>query len=123
MIYTQQRRKELNKATRALFPNIEFHENLNGIPVMECTRLPRGAKRIDSAEDFLEKLNRHSVRINDMGTCMPDYSKVLPVFIRSMKLEGKNVHHYYRVNYVSLSEISKRQAEQYINKGKLYAVM
>ena len=123
MIYTQQRRKELNKATRALFPNIEFNENLNGIPVMECTRLPKGAKRIDSTNDFLDKLNRHCVHINDMGTCIPDYNKVLPVFIRSMELGGKNVHHYYRVNYVSLSEISQRQAEQYINEGKLYAVM
>lgn len=113
----------MNKDTRALFPNIEFTENPNGIPVMECTKLPKGAKRIDSAESFFDKLNRYCVNINEMGTHIPDYNKAIPVFIRSMELNGKDVYHYYRVNYVSLSEISQRQAEQYINEGKLYAVV
>lgn len=126
MIYTQQRRRAMNKAVRALYPDLDFYESDNSIPVMECSQLPQGAKRMDDADDFFRMVDEHCVRTNDMGMHMADYSKALPVFIRSMMLEGKNsadVRHFYRVNYVSVSDASKERAAQYIAEGKLYAVV
>lgn len=123
MTYTQQRRRAMNKAVRTLYPDLNFYESDNGIPVMECSELPQGAKRMDDADDFLRMVDEHCTRTNEIGLHMEDYGKALPVFIRSMELNGREVRHYYRVNYVSVSEASKERAAQYIAEGKLYAVV
>lgn len=123
MIYTQQRRRAMNKAVRALYPNVSFHESPDGIPVMECNTLPQGARRIDIADELFSKVDKHCVRINDMGTHIPDYGKAFPVFIQSMELTDKSVRHFYRVNYVSPSDASKMRAAEYIAEGKLYAII
>lgn len=123
MIYTQQRRKALNKATKTLYPYIKFYESANGVPVMECAELPAGARRVESAKDLFRRVDDHCVRVNEVGLHMQDYGKALPVFIRSMELEGRGVRHFYRVNYVSVLEGSKQRAAEYIAEGKLYAVL
>ena len=126
MNYTQSRRKAMNKAVRSLYPDIDFYESPNGVPVMECGRLPKGAVQIMDADDFLRQVDEHCRKPNEIGLYATDFSKALPVFIRSMELDGKNsadVRHYYRVNYVSATEASRQRAAEYIADGKLYAVL
>lgn len=126
MNYTQSRRKAMNKAVRSLYPDIDFYESPNGVPVMECGRLPEGAVQIMDADDFLRQVDEHCRKPNEIGLYATDFSKALPVFIRSMELDGKNsadVRHYYRVNYVSATEASRQRAAEYIADGKLYAVV
>ncbi len=125
MIYTQQRRRALNRAVRSMFPGTEFYESPDGVPVLECSALPEGAAQILDAEEFISRMKGKAIRINDMGTPIPDYGKTLPVFIESMELKGEcsaRKKLFYRVNYVSLSECSLRKALEYIEQGKLYAV-
>ena len=122
MVYTQQRRRAMNKAVRAMYPDICFYESPNGIPVMECSTLPEGARRMEDADELFRKVDSHCVRTNEIGMTMPDYGKALPVFIRSMEINGRSTRHFYRVNYVSVSSLSKEKAAQYISEGKLYAV-
>lgn len=126
MNYTQSRRKAMNKVVRSLYPDIDFYESPNGVPVMECGRLPKGAVQIIDADDFLRQVDEHCRKPNEIGLYTADYHKSLPVFIRSMELVGKNsaeVRHYYRVNYVSTTEASRQMAAEYIADGKLYAVV
>lgn len=123
MNYTQQRRRAMNKAVRALYPDIDFYESPNGVPVMECVKLPEGAVRVTDADDFLREVKEHCTRTNDIGLHTTDFSKALPVFIRSMELMERDTRHFYRVNYVSMSELSQRKAAEYIADGKLYAVV
>lgn len=113
----------MNKAVKAMYPDMDFYESPNGIPVMECRKLPEGARRIEFAEDLMAKVSQHCVRINEMGLPVPDYGKAYPVFILSMELEGREAYRYYRVNFVSPSEGSREMACRYIAEGKLYAVM
>ena len=113
----------MNKAVRSLYPDINFYESPGGIPVMECEKLPKGAVQIMDADDFFRKVNEHCRKANNIGFHIEDYHKTLPVFIRSMELSGRDIHHFYRVNYVSATEGSKRKAAQYISEGKLYAVL
>lgn len=125
MIYTQARRKALNKATRSMHPEVEFYESADGVPIMECYELPVSAVRVTDQEEFTRKLKEKAVRINDMGTLIPDYGKALPVFIESMELRGNGSsreERFYRVNYVTISEGSLKKAEEYIAEGKLFAV-
>ena len=100
MIYTQSRRKAMNKAVRALYPDIDFYESPNGVPVMECSRLPEGAVRIDFPEDLFTRVDEHCVHVNEMGTPIKDYSKAFPVFIRTMELTGGDVRYFYYINYI-----------------------
>lgn len=126
MIYTQQRRRTLNKAVRSMFPDTEFYESPGGIPVMECHTLPEEAKQVMDADEFVREVRKKAVRINDMGTPIADYGKTLPVFIDSMELKGEGSarkESFYRVNYVSISDCSLQKATEYIAEGRLYAVM
>lgn len=126
MIYTQARRRAMNAAVRNMYPDIRFHESSNGIPVMECDTLPRGAVRIEDAFELMSRVNEHCVRKDGMGNDMTDYGKALPVFILSFELTGnhsQNKRTYYRVNYVSPSEKSQETAAGYIKDGKLFAVI
>ena len=123
MIYTQQRRRAMNKAVRTLYPDIDFYESPNGIPVMECGTLPEGAVRILNPDEFLQRVNEHCLQRNDIGLLKTDFHKALPVFIHSMELVGRETRHYYRVNYVSMSGASQQKAVEYIEDGKLYAVV
>ena len=116
----------MNKVVRSLYPDIDFYESPNGVPVMECGRLPEGAVQIMDADDFLRQVDEHCRKPNEIGLYTADYHKSLPVFIRSMELVGKNsaeVRHYYRVSYVSTTEASRQMAAEYIADGKLYAVV
>lgn len=122
MIYTQQRRRMLNKAVRSMFPDTEFYESTDGVPVMECQTLPEGSYQVINPEEFINTVKEKCMRTNEMGTYIPDYSKTLPVFIHSLRCEGRDVRDFYRVNYVSISEGSLQKAAEYIARGKLYAV-
>ena len=126
MLYTYQRRKALNKAVREMFPEVKFHESANGVPVMECYTLPQGVVQINDAERFMQQLTQHCSKGEHNGIRIPDFSKTLPVFIKSMELTGDGSRQkeiFYRVNYASISEVSMRKAGEYIAEGKLYAAM
>ena len=122
MIYTQARRRALNKALRNMYPEVDFFESANGIPVMKCSTLPKGVKHINNTDDFIRQVKEHCTHRNEMGTTITDYNKTLPVFIESMELDKNKVQHFYRVNYVSANECSLQKAADYISEGKLYAV-
>lgn len=122
MIYTQQKRRALNKAAKAMFPDVEFTEP-TGIPVMECNGLPSSARLIVDPDDFLARVNDICVRKNTAGMNVPDYGKSVPVFIKSMEYIGNSCRLYYRVNYVSPSLTSQEKAEEYISKGLLYSTL
>lgn len=113
----------MNKAVRTLFPDMKFYESDNGIPVMECDTLPEGARRIEEPEILFAAVDDHCRRPIEIGLYEADYSKALPVFIRSMELNGNATRFFYRVNYVSPSKASKQRAADYIADGKLYAVI
>ena len=126
MLYTYQRRKALNKAVREMFPEVKFHESANGVPVMECITLPSSVIQINDADMFFRNLTQHCSKGERNGIRIPDFSKTLPVFIKSMELTGDGSRQkdvFYRVNYVSISEVSMRKAGEYIAEGKLYAAM
>ena len=126
MLYTYQRRKALNKAVREMYPDMRFEEYTNGVPVMVCHSLPQDAVRIVDTDEFMQRITSHCSKTGHNGVLIPDHSKTLPVFIRSMELTGegsKQKELFYRVNYVSISESSLQRAEEYIGEGKLYAAM
>ena len=106
-----------------MYPDINFQESANGIPVMQCSKLPENVRRVDNADDLFQAVDGHCVRTNEYGLVIQDLGKALPVFISSMELSGRDVRHFYRVNYVSVSELSKSRAAQYISEGKLYAAI
>ena len=109
-----------------MFPEIRFHENADGVPVMECYTLPQDVVLISDAERFIDQLTQHCSMGEYNGIRIPDFSKTLPIFIKSMKLTGegsKRMEIFYRVNYTSISKASLRKATEYIAEGKLYAAM
>ena len=123
MIYTYQRRKAMNKVVQDLYPDIVFHEDKDSVPVMTCHELPKEAVRIDDSEDFIQKVEARCSRPNEIGAFISDYGKALPVFILTTELEGREIRHFFRVNYVSMAEASIRWAMERIYEGKLYAVI
>lgn len=123
MIYTQARRRAMNKAVKAMFPDIQFYESPDGIPVMECQELPPRAKKIMEQEDLFRNIDEVCVRRDSIGMLVPDYGKFIPVFIESIELQGKDIRSYYRVNYVSPTVASREKSAAYISEGKLYAVI
>lgn len=126
MIYTQQRRRALNKAVKEMYPEIEFKESPDGIPVLECSRLPVQVRIIQDKDLFFHQVHSHCSKDIGMDRIKLDYSKTLPVFILSMELTGEGSRKkrtFYRVNYVSITESSLKKAGEYIDKGILYAAL
>ena len=124
MIYTQQRRRALNKAVREMYPDTTFYESANGVPMLECYDLPQQMQPVQDTEWFIHQIRTHCSKDIGMGVLKPDYSKTLPVFVLSTELTGdgsKHTNHFYRVNYVSATEYSLQKAAEYIAEGKLYA--
>lgn len=126
MIYTQQRRRALNKAVREMYPEVKFYESPSGIPMLECYELPQQIQQVQDKDWFISRIQNYCSKDIGMGMTKPDYSKSLPVFILSMELTGdgsKRKNYFYRVNYVSVTESSLEKAGQYIEHGKLYAAL
>lgn len=122
MIYTQQRRRNMNKEVRNMYPNIQFYESSGSIPVMECNKLPEGAGLVTDEESFTQQVKNYCCRTNEMGTQLADNSLAYPVFILSKKLNGSKTSYYYRVNYVTYSDASLKAAYKYITDKVLYTV-
>ena len=120
MNYTDHRRRAMNKAVKAMYPDIHFTEG-KGTPVLECETLPQGVVRIENEDGFIQRVIEHCSRINNLGARTPDYSKAFPIFIRSMELCGTDTRHFYRVNYVSATSQSQQRVSRYIAEGKLFA--
>lgn len=123
MIYTNSRRRKMNKALVSLYPDITFSEASSSIPVMECNHLPEGAVQIDCIETLKNHVNTYCSRTNHLGLTLLDHSKTLPVFILSQKPDVAGLRTFYRVNYVSPTEDSILRAAEYIDQGLLYAVV
>ena len=120
MIYTNSRRRKMNKALVSLYPDITFSEASNSIPVMECDILPEGAVQIDCIETLKNHVSTCCSRTGHLGLTLLDHSKTLPVFILSQKPDGTGLRPFYRVNYVSPTEDSILRAAEYIAQGLLY---
>lgn len=120
MIFTQQKRREMNKKMKAMYPDIKFTEHSPSIPVMECDELPSDATIITDVDRFIQSLHQKTKRTNEAGITFTDFKKALPVFIRSMELNGNDIRYYYRVNYVTPTDASIVQAIKYIREGILY---
>ena len=120
MIYTQQRRRSMNKYVRAMYPNIKFYESTNGVPVMECNKLPEGAILVTDEDSFADRVRNFCSHVNEMGVRLPDNNLAFPVFILSKELSGSQTSSFYRVNYVSYSDASLKQAFKYIAEKVLY---
>lgn len=120
MIYTQQKRRAYNKAAKNMFADTGFIEPFDGIPVMECNTLPNEVTSIHYEDSFFADMLAICTRQTGMGKTF-DESKVIPVFIESIELNGKQSRRYWRVNYVSPQEKSMEEAARYIKEGKLYA--
>lgn len=123
MVYTYQRRRAMNKMARTLFPDIEFQEEKDGVPVMTCSVLPPTARRIEPEENFPDLLMELCEKKDEMGRKITDKAKYLVVFVKSTRIEGQTTTTYYRVNYVSPATCSIDIACRYIAEGKLYAVI
>lgn len=121
MIYTNTRRRYMNRKLIAMYPDIKFREQSSSIPIMECDYLPHGAMQIDRAETLIGLVQQYCTRTNHLGMQVSDFSKTIPVFILSNRLDGDTMQHFFRVNYVSPSEASIKRASEYIAKGQLYA--
>lgn len=120
MNYTQQRRRSMNKNVRAMYPNIKFYESTCGVPVMECSKLPKGACLVTDENRFINQVKEFCTHTNEMGVQIPDNNKAYPVFVLSKELNGSQTSYYYRVNYVSCSTESLEQASKYIAEKLLY---
>lgn len=118
MIYTFQRRRALNKVVRAMFPGMKFEENTDGVPVLRTYKLPDSAVQVIEISELL-RLVDENCSINECGIRRPDPKSVLPVFIKGYDISEMKERVYWRVNYVSCTEHSKRKAAQYVEEGRL----
>lgn len=109
MIYTFQKRKELNEMAEQRYPQTDFEWQRDGVPRMRCRVRPAVAEELCSIEQ-LESYAYHYWKLT---------RRPLPVFIA---LPGEDGSYYYDVNYVShLSDWSLGAASVYIGEHRLYA--
>lgn len=115
MIYTEQKRKELNEAFCCHFLDHHFNTNKNGsVRAIRINELLPGTRRVESITELRDMVPVHS----------KPWKSVVPVFIESKQMDedGRSLLTDYRVNYVNCSEQSLEQASEYILSGKLYFI-
>lgn len=108
MIYTNQRRKQLNKALFLKLKNPLEETITDGDIHLFYTRLPDGAEEVLS-EDGLKR--------NIPSNVLP-WNAVLPVFV-DMVRDGQKV---YMVNYVNRSQQSINMALSAMEKHSVYLI-
>lgn len=111
MIYTFQKRKELNKKLREALPGYGYTEDREGVPRMRIDRLPTGAERVGDMHS-LELMAYHY---------WEQHRLPMPVFVslRVKTIQGEELD----VNYVShRSAGSMNTAGRYIGEGRLFAM-
>lgn len=113
MIYTFQKRKELNEAfiaklkTRLGGELIPETKTGKGIPILYLSKIPDGAERVFSIADLMYKIP-HQVR---------PWDEVVPVILR-VKENGKETT--YEVGYVNCSPGSINIATERIANGAMW---
>lgn len=122
MVYTFQRRRALNKVVRAMFPDIKFEEDTDGVPILRTYKLPDNAVQVIEISELLRLIDENC-SINEYGICRTNPNSVLPVFIKGYDISGTEERICWRVNYVLCTEQSKRKAAQYVEEGKLFICM
>lgn len=112
MIYTFQKRKELNKLLREALPDYGYTEDREGVPRMRMDRLPVQAEPVDNTHSLELMAYRYWERCR----------KPMPVFLTpKTRMTGEN--ECIDVNYVShRSDKSLALAGKYIGEGRLYAI-
>lgn len=110
MIYTFQKRKELNDMAIKRYAGTSFEIQTGGAPRMRCAQLPTVAEEIGSV-GFLER---------NAYLYWKQTKRQLPVFIAMHSKCG--LPSYYEVNYVShLSDKSLNAAGAYIGEHRLFS--
>lgn len=109
MIYTFQKRKELNAMTVERYPDTVFERQSDGVPRMVCRKLPSVVEEVGSIGWLEDNAYRYWKLTR----------KQLPVFI-AIRATDKMAKHY-DVNYVShLSGNSLNMAAMYISERRLF---
>lgn len=112
MIYTFQRRRELNSEFMGRYFSLKSYEEKSGIPYLYVSELPTGAMQADSIRDL------------NVPQCSRPWNHVVPVFIRTLIVNGENGEssELYIVSYVNCSNPSLTMAADYIASGRLYYI-
>lgn len=112
MIYTFQKRRELNKLLREMLPHYSYTEDKEGVPRMRMDRLPPQAERVDNAHSLELMAYRY----------WEQYRQPMPVFLTS-KSCAAGEDGSIDVNYIShRSDKSLELAGKHIGEGRLYAI-
>ena len=111
MVYSYQKRKELNEAFMALYPQIEVDYKRDGVPVIHTENLPSVVAPVESLHTLKELIPE---------TAFP-WKVVLPVMYKIKKLneEGEFVD-LYEISYANCLPKSMELAESRIDKGNLW---
>lgn len=112
MIYTFQKRKELNRMLREALPHYTYTEDREGVPRMRMNRMPTQAEPVDSAHSLELMAYRY----------WEQHRQPMPVFISPSKCmtAGRGC---IDVNYVyHRSDKSLELAGKYIVEGRLFAM-
>ena len=112
MIYTYQKRKDLNGIAKQRYAGVQFEECRDGVPRMQCRSLPDGVVEVrDVAE-----LGVYA------AWCWVQHRVPLPVFCAIGWNARTCTADFYEVNYVtSGSDEHLREASKYIIQGRLFA--
>lgn len=112
MIYTYQKRKEMNAGVVARYPEVRFAENKGGVPRMQCTRLPDNVREVESLSGLEQQAYLYW-----KNTRQP-----FPVFLQVGRKDVSQLGVHYEVNYVMWqSDKSMADAGAYISQRKLFA--
>lgn len=110
MIYTFQKRKELNKLLREALPHYSYTEHREGVPRMRMDRLPSQAEPVESVHSLELMAYRY----------WEQFRQPMPVFLKPKSRTAADFD--IDVNYVShRSDRSLELAGKYIGEGRLFA--
>lgn len=107
MIYTYQRRKEMNEVLLAKL-KIDNAKIERGVPYLYIAHLPESTERVNSIADLLFKLSQKA----------KPWDEVIPVFIKMQQEETVS----YQVNYVNSSPGSIAMATEKIKLGDMWMI-
>ena len=113
MIYTYQKRKELNKLFRETYPSYSYTEDKEGVPRMRMERLPATAEPVGN----LHTLELMAYRYWE------EHRQPMPVLLTPPKRSASGEVGPVDVNYVShRSDKSMELAARYIGEGRLHVI-
>lgn len=110
MVYTFLRRRKLNNAFRAMFPDMEVEENKDGVPMLFTNQLPEKAFIVENVSEIESKIE----------PCTFAWKSVIPVLVKTGMTD--KLAERFLVNYVNMSNDSLMRAKEYIAQERLYLI-